>query len=124
MTPYEHSLLSVRDFGGTTDDYLKIHEYLDQTKFMLPHWSHRMFLHNTLGMSLCEQQFGAAINNSNNVGISTREIARLHIIQDLDGKIPTLEEWVIAMKKDKVESWILKPRKSDISWLKEHHYKK
>jgi hypothetical protein len=60
MTPFEHSLLSVRDFGGKVEDYLKLHEYLDQTKFMLPHWSHRMFLHNTLGMSLCEQQFGAA----------------------------------------------------------------
>jgi hypothetical protein len=75
-------------------------------------------------MSLCEQQFGASINNSNNIEISTREVARLHICQDLDGKIPTIEEWVTAIKQDKMESWMLKPKKSDINWLKEHHYKK
>lgn len=123
MTPFEHAVLSVRDFGGTTSDYLKLHEYLDQTKFMLPDWRHRMFLHNTLGITLCEQQFGASITNSNNVEISVREIARKHITQDLNGKVPTLQEWVDGLTNNKTESWMNKPYQPDLDWLTKNHYK-
>lgn len=122
MTPYEHSCLSVRDFKGSPEDYIEIHKFLDQTKSHVPHWAHRLVLHNSWGIDLCEQIFGDAIINSDEIPISVREIARMHIIQDL-GKVPTLSDWFRKISIDK-QSWMVNPRKKDLDWLKENIYKK
>ena len=124
MTPYEHAVLSVRDFGGEAKDYLKIHEFFDQTKFFLPNWKHRMILHNSFGMKLCEDLFGPIILNSDGIEISVREIARRHIMQDLDGRIPTIQDWIESLSKGNVEPWMNRPRQSDLDWLKNNLYNK
>lgn len=120
MTPFEHSVLSVRDFGGKTDDYLKIHEFIDQSKFQTTDFRHRAFLHNTMGISICEQVFGAAIENEDGNQISVREIARRHIIQDCSC-VPTGKE-VLDSLSDGTFGKYNKPLQRDLKYLKQKIY--
>jgi hypothetical protein len=98
MTPIEHAKAHAIKFGGAAKDYLKIDEFIDQTKM---HWAndsrHRAFLHNSLGISLCEQVFGPVITNSEGKEIPVREIARMHIVQDI-GHVPTVQDWLNALQ--------------------------
>lgn len=118
MTPYEHSLLSVRDFKGKVEDYIAIHEWLDQTKAHYAHWKHRAILHNSFGMVLGEQFFGAGFQNSSGIHISTREILRRHIIQDL-GHVPTIKDWLEPAKYSvEIVRNLNTPNQKDLDYIK------
>lgn len=118
MTPYEHSVLSVRDFGGEPEYYLKIHEFLDSTKFQLTDFRHRAILHNPFGIGLCEQLFGPITQNN----ISVREVARRHIEQDCGGIVPTTQQWLDALCSATHGIQYNKPLKKDLEYLKTHLY--
>lgn len=95
---------SVKTFGGKSEDYIKIHEWFDQTKAHFPDLRHRAILHNSFGIFLCEQVFGKTIKNSNNQNISVKDIAEQHILEDFGGKfIPTIQDYLENMK---FEEWI------------------
>lgn len=116
MTPYEHAILSVRDFGGEPDDYLNVHEFLDSTKAHFCDWKHRMILHNTFGMILVENIFGPIIVNSQDVIVSTREIARRHIKQDL-GRVPSISDWLKNVKFESPKDFNPLPDPKDIKYI-------
>ncbi len=58
MKPLLHARRSALEFGGKPEDYIDIHNWFDQTKAHIPDASHRLVLHNSFGIFLCEQQFG------------------------------------------------------------------
>jgi len=119
MTPFEHALLSVRDFKGSPEDYLKIHEWLDQTKAHYPDWKHRAILHNSFGMILAEAYFQPGFTNSDGKYVSVREILRRHIIQDL-GFVPTVKDWLQHLKPDNQHFKLLNsPRFKDLEYLRQ-----
>lgn len=116
MTPFEHSILSVRDFGGEVNDYLPIHEFLDSTKAHFSNFMHRAILHNSFGMILCEQMFGTITRNK----ISVREVARRHIEQDM-GEVPSIERTLQLLTSNKYHE-LNKPNRSDLEYLKNKLY--
>lgn len=89
MKPLTHARRSVSRLGGKWEDYIEIHEWIDQTKAHVPDMRHRMILHNSWGIYLCQQFFGVAITNSDGQEVAVRAIAEQHILDDL-GFIPTL----------------------------------
>lgn len=92
-----HSQSSAKKFGGTPDDYVPIHKFLDQSKLFIADWRHRALLHTTFGISLAEQMFGDLYKRpSDGVAVSTRTIASQHITEDL-GCIPTPEVFLREM---------------------------
>lgn len=92
-----HSNSSAKRFGGTPDDYVPIHKFLDQSKIHIADWRHRALLHSTFGISLCEQFFGDLYTRpSDEVQVSTRAVAERHVLEDL-GAIPTPAEWLREM---------------------------
>lgn len=91
MKPMLHAKVSAKRFGGSWEDYIKIHNFFDQTKGYIPDARHRMILHNSFGIMLCEQVFGVSMVNSLGKEVSVRDIAEQHVIDDL-GTIPTLCE--------------------------------
>ena len=92
-----HSRSSAQRFGGEPEDYAPIHKFLDQSKLYLADWRHRALLHTTFGVSLCEQFFGDFYTRpSDGAPISTRAIAELHILEDLNA-IPTPAEFLREM---------------------------
>lgn len=105
MKPLIHSRLSSRKYGGTPEEYMKYHNWMDQTKGYLADVRHRAILHSAFGCMLIEQVFGDTFINSEGKEISTRDIAEDHILEDL-GQIPTLEKW---LSKLPLESWMGKP---------------
>lgn len=102
MKPWLHARKSASKFGGKPEDYIEIHNWFDQTKAHLPDSRHRMILHNSFGIFLCEQQFGdidvenpgkrlPVITNSDGKKVSVRDIGEQHVMDDL-GYIPTLSD--------------------------------
>ena len=102
MKPLLHSNLTAKKYGGQSDDYLPIHNFIDHSKAAMPDVRHRAILHSAFGCYLVEQVFGTYITNSEGKRVSTRDIAEEHIIQDL-GFIPTMEHW---LKKLPIEPWM------------------
>jgi hypothetical protein len=84
-----HCESSVRKFGGEIEDYAAIHAFFDSGKTLEPTWRHRILLHHTLGVKLCELKFGSLFRrHSDNKAISTTLIAEQHVLEDL-GALPT-----------------------------------
>lgn len=93
MKPYLHGKVSAKRFGGKPEDYQKIHDLLDSSKAFVPDMRHRIFLHSSWGVFLCEQFFGTFIENSDGKKVQVRDIAEQHIIDDM-GCIPTPQDYL------------------------------
>lgn len=91
MKPLYHAKLSAKKFGGRAEDYQAIHDWFDQVKAHVPDARHRIVLHNSWGIFLCEQVFGTALTNSDGKEVPVRSVAEQHVIDDL-GRIPSLVE--------------------------------
>jgi hypothetical protein len=93
MNYWKHSLLSKKKFGGTAEDYLAIHKFLDSSKLFYFDLRHRILLHHTYGIDICIQKFGELITNADNKTLLVRDIAAEHCREDLMGIVPTLNNW-------------------------------
>lgn len=121
MKPYDHAVASAKTFGGTWEDFIEIHNFFDQFRSSVGDPRHRMFLHNTNGVLLCEQVFGPVWAISGDKSVATRDIAEHHIISDL-GKIPTPQEWLdnignpdfVKPTKSKLERAVDKTEETEI----------
>ena len=89
---YDHCKTSVRKFGGKPKDYIDIHEFLDSSKEYFGDARHRMLFHHAAGPWICQKVFGYEITNSDGKTVNVREIAEIHIVEDL-GYIPSFAEW-------------------------------
>lgn len=107
--PYYHAQSSARRFGGVWQDYIEIHRWFDQTKLHLADCRHRLILHNSFGIGLCEQQFGVTITRpSDGILVPTRAVAEQHVLEDMGGKIPPLEA---CLRSTKLEPWMCRGAK-------------
>jgi len=97
MKPWIHAENSVKKFGGEPEDYLEIHNWLDQTKSHFPDMRHRAILHSSFGIFLCEQVFGVTFKRkSDKKRMQVRDIAEHHVIEDM-GFIPTVQDYLKDM---------------------------
>jgi hypothetical protein len=109
--PLKHCKTSVRKWGGIEEDYIQIHEWLDETKGWLGHSLHRMFRHHSEGIFECEKVFGKSFINSDNKVVYTRYVAEQHVKEDCNGYIPSAKEWVNMITSGKMEKWATKTLK-------------
>ena len=65
MKPLVHARISAKKFGGIPEDYIEIHDWFDSSKAHVPDARHRLALHNSFGIYLCEQVFGEIIQMPN-----------------------------------------------------------
>ena len=93
VKPWQHARGSVAKWGGKPEDYLPIHDFIDQTKAAMPDVRHRAVLHNAMGIFILERAFGHTITNSDGRVIPTRDIGEQHVLEDM-GFIPSLEDWI------------------------------
>lgn len=106
MKPYLHGQVSVKKFGGKTEDYQEIHDFLDSSKAHFPDMRHRALLHSSFGIYLTEKVFGINIVNSDGKTVSVRDIAEQHVMDDM-GKIPTVQDYLEGMP---IYSWLGGPK--------------
>lgn len=109
MNIWDHSRLSVRKFGGKENDYYPIHKFIDSSKLFYFNVRHRLLLHNMYGIELTVKKFGDTINNSDNRVILMRDIAAEHCKEDLNGRVPSLQDWLSGNDK-KIETEIKIPQ--------------
>lgn len=122
MSPWKHSLSSQYKFGGQAEDYLELHRFLDSSKLFFHHLKHRALLHHLLGIEFCEELFGFAIQNSASRSVPVRDIAAQHIREDLNGILPSINDWfqdseapiceklvVPEFSDPRLEEFVLKP---------------
>ena len=62
--PNQHAKSSVKKFGGKPEDYIKLHEWLDETKGWFADSLHRAFRHHSEGIFELEKVFGSEFVNS------------------------------------------------------------
>lgn len=94
MRPYRHAMSSAARFGGTWQDYLAVHEFIDSTKACCADARHRMILHSVdLGSALAKIAFPERLD--------TDLLIRQHVIEDL-GCARTLAEWLERCRRPKL----------------------
>jgi hypothetical protein len=112
MKPAIHAENSAKQFGGKPEDYMKIHQWFDQTKAHMGDNRHRAILHNSWGIFLAESVFGITIINSDGKLVSVRDIGEQHVFEDL-GFIPSISDYLSKMS---IEDWMCgksKPQKKE-----------
>ena len=109
--PYDHARSSAKKWGGSPDEYVKIHEWFDQTKEWVGHSVHRMFRHHSEGIFECEKVFGPFFINSVGKRVFTRYIGEQHVKEDCNGHIPSAKEWLDNITEKKTPLWMLKTQK-------------
>jgi hypothetical protein len=103
--PYHHAISSAKKHGGNWQDYIKIHNWFDETKAHYPDMRHRALRHHAEGIFWCEQIFGTVITNSDGKNVPVRFIGEQHIKEDI-GFIPTIKQYLDCMG---TEDWMYKP---------------
>ena len=111
MHPYDHSRSSAKKWGGDPEEYLKYHEWFDETKAWVGHSVHRMFRHHSEGIFECEKIFGNLFYNSEGKRVYIRYIGEQHVKEDCNGYIPSAKEWVDALNNKETPTWMLKTQK-------------
>jgi len=109
--PIQHAKSSVRKWGGVENDYLRIHEWFDETKAWYGHSKHRLFRHHSEGIFECESVFGKSFYNSDNRLVYTRYVAEQHVKEDCFGYIPTAKEWVDNIHSKTPPEWMIRTQK-------------
>jgi len=100
--PYHHALSSVKKYGGKVSDYMRIHQFFDESKEHFADFRHRALRHHSEGIFLAERMFGTTITNSDGRVIPVRFIGEQHVIEDC-GFIPTLADWLKCIQ---AEPWM------------------
>jgi hypothetical protein len=97
--PYHHALSSVKKWGGTADDFLPLHSWIDESKMITADFRHRALRHHAEGLVMAERFFGVAITISTGRVVPVRLIGELHIREDL-GFIPSFADWVHCIRPE------------------------
>ena len=104
MHPDIHAKSSAKQFGGTPEDYIKIHEWFDETKAWYGHSIHRVFRHHSEGIFECEKVFGSYFTNSDGKIVYTRYIGEQHVKED----------WIVCLEKNERPIWMMKTMKINL----------
>jgi len=98
---------SVKQWGGEVDDYIKIHDWFDESKKHMSDFRHRALRHHTAGIYECEVKFGHWIKISTGRLIPVRWIGEQHVMEDC-GRIPSVQDWFENIEP---KPWMNTPRK-------------
>jgi len=106
--PLLHAKSSVKKFGGKVEDYIHLHNWMDETKAWVGHSYHRMFRHHSEGIFDMEKIFGSSFINSDDKVVYTRYVGEQHVKEDCYNYIPTAREWIIALDAKEKPMWMIR----------------
>jgi|SRR6185503_1896401 hypothetical protein len=98
--PYLHAQSSAKKFGGTFEDYMEIHEFLDSSKSVIADNRHRALTHNSWFIAtVIPRVFGEVFKRkSDGVLISSRDVAELHVLEDYKKRfIPSASDFLSSI---------------------------
>ena len=92
--PNVHAKSSAKKFGGKPEDYIHLHEWLDETKGWFGDSLHRMFRHHSEGKI-----------------VYTRYVGEQHVKEDCNNYIPSAKEWVNNISTNQRPQWMTRTLK-------------
>lgn len=96
MKPWMHAERSLREMGGTFEDHLASHAFLDRTKDAYAQISHRFLLHSS--------DFGArALKAARPDGPDATALVAIHLRDDLGGPA-TMSDWLMETRPELLPS--------------------
>ena len=104
--PLLHAKSSVKKFGGKVEDYIHLHNWMDETKAWVGHSYHRMFRHHSEGIFEMEKIFGQSFINSDDKVVYTRYVGEQHVKEDCFDYIPSAREWIQAIQSKEKPMWV------------------
>ena len=104
--PLLHAKSSVKKFGGKVEDYIHLHNWMDETKAWVGHSYHRMFRHHSEGIFEMEKIFGPSFINSDNKVVYTRYVGEQHVKEDCFDYIPSARECIQAIQSKEKPMWV------------------
>ena len=111
--PNVHAQSSAKKFGGKPEDYIHLHEWLDETKGWCGDFLHRMFRHHSEGIFEMEQKFGSEFKNSDGKTVYTRYVGEQHVQEDCYGYVPSAKEWIMNLQNKTKPQWMIRTLKMD-----------
>lgn len=94
MHAYYHSVSSVKKWGGEPEDYMKIHQAIDESRLHVPDLRHRALYHHSAGIEAMIKRFGPYVKiKKGRVLVPTSHICEMHITEDI-GFVPSLQDWM------------------------------
>lgn len=104
-----HAESSARRFGGSPEDYLDIHLFLDSSKQVVGDWRHRALTHNTWFLAaVLPRVFGNTRVNSAGKTYSVVDVGERHVLEDYGMKfIPTPQDFLAEME---MKDWMANGR--------------
>lgn len=106
--PLLHSKSSAKKFGGIPEDYIHLHNWLDETKSWYGHSLHRMWRHHSEGIFEMERLFGLSFINSDGKVVYTRYVGEQHVKEDCYNYIPSAKEWIQAIESKEKPVWMIR----------------
>ena len=106
MTPWDHAISTAERYGGKPEDYIKIHDWFDETKQYTGDWGHRSVRHHSAGIQWMIEKFGHVVTNSDGKVIPTKIIGEQHVKEDC-GFVPTIQDWTSVITQNP-KDWMLK----------------
>ena len=97
--PYHHALSSVKKWGGSVDDYARIHSWFDDSKLIIADFRHRALRHHAEGIFMAETIFGSTVTLSTGRIVPVRWIGEQHVSED-HGRIPSFADWARAIRPE------------------------
>ncbi len=107
--PYLHAQSSAKKFGGTPEDYIEIHNFMDSSKGAIADNRHRALTHNAWFLVTVlerikfsnshvtdiRQSVFSTIVNSDGKHVSVRDVGEQHILEDFKNKfIPSAQDYL------------------------------
>lgn len=106
--PLLHAKSSAKKFGGKPEDYIHLHEWLDETKGWIGSSTHRMFRHHSEGIFEMERLFGPSFTNSDGKVVYTRYVGEQHVKEDCYGYLPSAKEWLNSINSKERPIWMMR----------------
>jgi hypothetical protein len=106
--PLLHSKSSAKKFGGIPEDYIHLHNWLDETKAWYGHSLHRMWRHHSEGIFEMERLFGQSFLNSDGKIVYTRYVGEQHVKEDCYNYLPSAKEWIQAIESKEKPVWMIR----------------
>lgn len=96
MKPYLHAVSAAKKWGGRPEDYLLVEDFLDSSKAYHADMRHRALYHHSAGIFVVEAVLGHNLTNTDGVLVSTRDVAELHVLEDM-GRIPSPSDYLAGL---------------------------
>jgi hypothetical protein len=99
--PFFHAKSSAKKYGGTWEDYMAIHEFMDSSKAAVADNRHRALTHNSWFIgTVLPRVFGEVyFRESDGKPVQTRDIGEQHILEDFKMRfIPTAQDFIENME--------------------------